>query len=240
MTYLYLIAVAIYFPIGLYADAHVATVGQQDLIGLTTFTFLFVALRFSPASERRQVWVLVCLATLLECFCSLLWGVYRYRFGNVPLAVPWGHGLIYLFALRASRSPFVTAHGQGVRRVAMLCATMWAVAGVTLLPWWIGRWDLGGALLWLILIWFMLRSNTSVYAAAFFVTSALELIATSLGNWRWAVTVPLLGIPAGNPPSGIAAAYCLLDAAAFFLAASLASWRAARAQPPEKQAVTSY
>jgi hypothetical protein len=51
--------------------------------------------------------------------------------------------------------------------------------------------------------------------------------------------VPALAIPAGNPPSGIAAAYCLLDAAAFLLAASLASWRAARIQP-ETQAVTNY
>ena len=57
-----------------------------------------------------------------------------------------------------------------------------------------------------------------VYAGAFVATTILELVGTGFGNWRWADTVPGLGLPQGNPPSAIAAGYCLLDAIVLFLA----------------------
>lgn len=53
-----------------------------------------------------------------------------------------------------------------------------------------------------------------VYLAAFFITTWLELIGTAVGTWRWAAIDPVLGLPQGNPPSGVAAWYCLVDAVA--------------------------
>jgi hypothetical protein len=53
-----------------------------------------------------------------------------------------------------------------------------------------------------------------VYLAAFFITTWLELIGTALNTWSWAVIDPVLGLPQGNPPSGVAAWYCLVDAVA--------------------------
>ena len=50
-----------------------------------------------------------------------------------------------------------------------------------------------------------------VYAAAFYITTILELLGTTLGNWTWAPTDPTGWIAIGNPPSGIAAAYCIVD-----------------------------
>ena len=53
-----------------------------------------------------------------------------------------------------------------------------------------------------------------MYLAAFFITTWLELIGTAVGTWRWAVIDPVLSLPQGNPPSGVAAWYCLVDAVA--------------------------
>ena len=53
-----------------------------------------------------------------------------------------------------------------------------------------------------------------VYLAAFFITTWLELIGTAVGTWKWAAIDPVLKLPQGNPPSGVAAWYCLVDAVA--------------------------
>ena len=53
-----------------------------------------------------------------------------------------------------------------------------------------------------------------VYLGAFFITTWLELVGTTAGTWAWAVIDPASGLTQGNPPSGVAAWYCLVDAVA--------------------------
>ena len=49
----------------------------------------------------------------------------------------------------------------------------------------------------------------------------------AIGTWRWAELGPNFALPAGNPPSGIAAGYCLFDALALRLGPRLLRlWRA--------------
>ena len=43
-------------------------------------------------------------------------------------------------------------------------------------------------------------------------TTALELYGTGLGIWRWSPVLPVLMLPAGNPPTGIGAGYAAMDA----------------------------
>ena len=223
--YTFHITLALYWPILLYADTQIQTLAQQHALGLLTFAFLLVAARFSPRAERRQVWLMVAIATSVELLCSVVWGLYQYRWGNVPLFVPPGHGLLYLFALRATRTPLIVDHGGIVRRVALICATLWAIGGLTVEPLLVGRVDVLGALLWLIFVGLMRRPRALVYAASFFIAVELELVGTGLGNWAWAVAAPGIHLPSGNPPSVIAGGYCVLDAvvskAASFLPAGL-------------------
>ena len=212
--YAFHIALVIYWPVLLYADARVQALAQQYLLGALTFAFLFAATRFSPPSERRQVWLMVGIATCVELFCSVVWGLYRYRWGNVPLFVPPGHGLLYLFAIRAARTPLMASHGRTVGRVALACATVWAIGGLTVGPLVTGRVDVLGALLLPIFVWLMRKPAAVVYAASFFVTAELELLGTAFGIWTWAAAAPVIHLPAGNPPSVIAGGYCIMDAAA--------------------------
>ena len=223
--YTFHITLALYWPILLYADTQIQTLTQQYALGLLTFAFLFVATRFSARTERRQVWLMVAIATCVELFLSLVWGLYQYRWGNVPLFVPPGHGLLYLFALRAARTPLMIDRGRTVKRVALACATLWAVGGLTVAPLFLGRVDVFGALFLPIFVVLMRRPRALVYAATFFIAVELELVGTGFGNWAWATAAPVINIPAGNPPSVIAGGYCVLDAvvskAASFLPAGL-------------------
>lgn len=218
--YTFNIALVAYAPILLYADTRVETLAQQHALGVLTFALLFLATRFSPPNERRQVWSMVGIATCVELFSSLVWGLYSYRWGNVPLFVPPGHGVLYLFALRAARTPLMVNHGRTVGYVALSCATLWAIGGLVVGSF-TGRPDVLGALFWPIFVWLMRKPSAAVYTASFFITSVLELLGTGFGNWTWAAAAPVTHLPAGNPPSVIAGGYCVLDlasakAASFF------------------------
>jgi hypothetical protein len=86
---------------------------------------------------------------------------------------------------------------------------------LTVLP----RLDAAGALCIPLLLAFLWRSRArAVYAGVFLVVAALELYGTAIGTWRWAEELPGLGIPDGNPPSGVAAGYVWFDVMALLLA----------------------
>jgi hypothetical protein len=86
---------------------------------------------------------------------------------------------------------------------------------LTVLP----RRDVAGAVGVPLLLVFLWRSrNRAVYASVFLVVAALELYGTAIGTWRWAPALPGLGIPDGNPPSGVASGYVWFDVMAILTA----------------------
>jgi hypothetical protein len=100
---------------------------------------------------------------------------------------------------------------------ASLAAT-WGVLGLTVLP----RTDAAGALGVPLLLVFLWRSPArAAYAGVFLVVAALELYGTAIGTWRWADHLPGLGIPDGNPPSGVASGYVWFDVMALMIGTRL-------------------
>ena len=179
---------------------------QQSLLGLSAWVFL--ALWLQPRDVRVQVLVLVAVATVLEIIGSIVWGAYRYRLGNLPLYVPAAHGLFYLSALRAASLPIVQRHGRAIVVAVTAFATLYMLRNLTLtLP------DLLGFVTWAIFLRFIFRGTAPVlYAVSFVMTTALELYGTGLGIWTWQPVLPVLMLPAANPPSGIGAGYAAMDA----------------------------
>lgn len=182
---------------------------QQALLGLSAWVFLGIALALQPRDVRVQVIVLVALATVLEVIGSIVWGAYRYRLENLPLYVPAAHGLFYLSALRAAALPIMRRHA----RVPVIAVTVFATAymlrnlAAPPLP------DLLGFVTWAIFIRFIVRGTAPLlYAVSFVMTTALELYGTGLGIWTWQPVLPVLMLPAANPPSGIGAGYAAMDA----------------------------
>jgi len=208
-------------PVALVLDVHTQNLWEQDVLGFLALCVLVFCTRFSSPTERRQVWIMVGVATCVELWSSVVWGIYRYRFGNLPLFVPWGHGLVYLFALCSARTPFMLRHGKLVSKLALGAATAWMAYGLTIEPLVLGRLDVTGAAFFPIFVWFMRKPRAPIDAAAVFVTSYRELIGTNLGNWTWQLYAPVSHIPTGNPPSVIAAGYCIMDFTSLALSARL-------------------
>jgi hypothetical protein len=200
--------------LGLALDRY-ADLGVQLLLGLCAWGFLAMAFVYLTPMERAQTSVVVVVATMAEVTGSILWGVYEYRLGNLPLFVPPGHGLVYLTGLRLSQTRWALARPRAFVGLAIAAVAGWALLGLVAL----GRADVAGALGAAVLVVFLLRGRApAVYAGVFFAVAYLEIYGTAIGTWTWAAELPGIGVPDGNPPSGAASGYVFFDIAAISLA----------------------
>ena len=185
---------------------------QQRNMGLLAWTFLIGLLIGENKEVRMQVIIAVAFATLGEHFASIYMQGYTYRFGNVPAYVPPGHGMVYLTAVALARSGFFLAYARKVAIFVVSTCGAWSIWGISGYP---AQGDQVGALLFCVFLIYLFKGRSPmVYLAAFFITTWLELIGTAVGTWSWASIEPVLGLSQGNPPSGVAAWYCLVDAVA--------------------------
>jgi hypothetical protein len=232
-----LAGVLAYAPLMLWLDARLAQPWPwQYVLGLCTLGALVATARFLPPDERRMAWVCLAVATGWEFLGSQVWGGYRYRFGAIPLFVPFGHGLVYVFAASVAATRIARRFERPFVLSVFGCAVVWALAGVTVLPRLTGRVDLHG-LVWLPLLAYALTTERRLLFAAMFVaTTDIELFGTWFQNWTWLATTPALHVSSGNPPSAIAGGYAVIDGTtmqAALLLQRVAAWLSARL--PSKQ-----
>lgn len=188
------------------------SLAQQNFMGLIAWTFLFGLLIGENKEVRMQVIIAVAFATAGEHFASIYMQGYTYRFGNVPAYVPPGHGMVYLTAVALARSGFFLKYSRRIAAFVVLACGIWSLWGVSGYP---EQGDQVGALLFCVFLIYLFKGRSPmVYLAAFFITTWLELIGTAAGTWKWATIEPVLNLSQGNPPSGVAAWYCLVDAVA--------------------------
>jgi hypothetical protein len=208
------LATAAYFAVVLWLDRYVDE-RQQLLLGAATWGVLLLACRGLPRERVAQVALVVVVASCTEVIGSILWGVYEYRLGNLPAFVPPGHGLVYLTGLRLSECAFARRLPRPFVLSVLAVSLGWTLAGLTVMP----RLDLAGALgavtFAACLLW---GRAPTIYAGVFVAVAALEWYGTAVGTWQWADAIPGLGIPDGNPPSGVASGYVLFDVIAIALA----------------------
>jgi hypothetical protein len=191
---------------------HFATYHEQLALGVLTWLLLAAALTRVTVARRVQTLGVVAFATVGEVTGSLIWGVYHYRLHNLPLFVPPAHGIVYLTGLALARA--LHAHLRALVVTAATIAATWGLLGLTVLP----RRDVAGAVGVPLLLLFLWRSrNRAIYAGVFLIVAALELYGTAIGTWHWARELPGLGIPDGNPPSGVASGYVWFDVMALLI-----------------------
>jgi hypothetical protein len=212
-------------PAYIFAFLAVDTQGQGLQLAIGALTWIVLAAACIPlaAEQRLRVALVVVAATVGEVVGSLLWGVYTYRLENLPAYIPPGHGLVYLGGLGLSVA--LRRHTRLLVGVAAFVATAWGIAGLGFLP----RLDVAGAFGVPLLLLFLWRGrNRAVYAGVFVVVCALELYWTWLGVWTWAEVLPGIGVPDGNPPSGVASGYVCFDVFAVAVGARLVAWNPLR------------
>jgi hypothetical protein len=206
-------AVGLAYLAALLAADHFADYHEQLALGVLTWLVLFGALTRVTLERRVQTLGVVAFATVGEVTGSLIWGVYHYRLHNLPLFIPPAHGIVYLTGFALARTLY--AHARALVIAAATIAATWGLLGLTVLP----HRDVAGAIGVPLLLLFLWRSrNRSIYAAVFLVVAALELYGTAIGTWQWARELPGLGIPDGNPPSGVASGYVWFDVMALLVA----------------------
>ena len=173
----------------------------QTLTNIAVWALFLSWLRRAPPRTQVALTACVVYATLGEIFLSLVWGLYEYRLGNVPLFVPPGHVLLFMLgAIIAARvrdwiAWFVPLAATPL--VFLLFAT--------------GADTLGALLFALFLLCLVFGSARRLYAVMFVLALAMEVYGTWLGNWAWSLEVPWLGLTTLNPPLAAGAFYCVLD-----------------------------
>lgn len=203
--------------LALYLDAS-ANLALQNTMGLCAWFFLGFMLLGESMAVRMQVGVAIAFATLGEYFASVYLGAYIYRFENVPAYVPPGHGMVYLTAVVMARSRLFIDYRQQITWLVLAIGGVWSLWGLLIAE----RGDAGGALLFAIFVYYLYKGRSPlVYLGAFFITTWLEVVGTWSGTWHWVIYDPVLGLPQGNPPSGVAVWYVMVDALALTLAPRL-------------------
>jgi len=183
----------------------------QSALGKCGWVVLTGLLCWESNLVRLQVLIAVLFATAGEHFASGLMQGYIYHFHNIPAYIPPGHGMVYLTAVALARSPLFQQWQCPITWTVFLIMGLWSLWGVTLAE----RSDWMGMFLFLFYVPCVLWGRAPlVYLAAFFVTTHLELIGTALKTWSWVPIDPTFSLPQGNPPSGVAVWYCLVDAVA--------------------------
>ena len=209
----YFIATFTFFCVAvcLISDAN-ASLEKQNALGVCAWVFLIGCLLGENREIRMQVVIAVIFATIGEHFASPFMGGYTYRFENVPAYVPPGHGMVYLTAVALGRSGLFLRYAREIATFVVLVCGAWSIWGIS---GYAEQGDSVGALLYCVFLGYLFKGRSPmVYLAAFFITTWLELIGTAIGTWTWAAIDPVLSLPQGNPPSGVAAWYCLVDAVA--------------------------
>jgi len=211
---------------GLFADQKIEFWGQT-LTNLGVWALFLYWLRRATARTQIALTACVIYATAGEIFLSLVWSVYDYRLGMVPLFVPPGHALLFMLGgIVAARSP-----GWIVWLTPLAAAPF---AGLLLVS---GAGTLDALLfaIFLVCLWF--GRARKLYAVMFVLSLMMELYGTALGNWTWSTTVPWIGLTTLNPPLAAGAFYCVLD---MLVVATVSRWRFAMRVAGDPQRPTGF
>lgn len=196
---------------GLFIDQTVEFWGQM-LANVAAWSLLLHWLQRADADEQIALTACVLYATLGEIFLSLIWGLYEYRLGNIPLFVPPGHAMLFMFGgMLAARA------GNWIVWLTPLAATPFVC--LLLLS---GAGSFDAVLFAIFLLCLRFGRAKKLYAVMFTLSLAMEIYGTWLGNWTWGMTVPWLGLTTINPPLAAGAFYSVLD---MLVVATAARWR---------------
>lgn len=209
----YVIAAFTFFCVAICMTFEVSgSLARQYALGFIALVCLVGFLRGETREVRLQVVVAVAFTTIGEYVASVYMGGYTYRFENVPAYVPLGHGMVYLTSIALARSGLFIKYARVIATTVIVVCGAWSIWGISGFA---DQGDSGGAVLFCAFLVCLFRGRSPlVYLAAFFITTWLEIIGTAAGAWKWAAVDPVFGLSQGNPPSGVAVWYCLVDAVA--------------------------
>jgi hypothetical protein len=174
----------------------------------------FFAMFYKANPRVRTLMIIgVILGFIGEHFFSRILHMYTYRLENVPLYVPFGHGVLYARIFRFSKASIVKKHHKAIESfltlLIVLIATFYLIA----------FFDIFGFLMTIgVFLILLIQPNHKLFFLTMYILVViLEIGGTAFGAWKWPEIA--FGIfeflPSNNPPSGISFFYFLLDIGCF-------------------------
>ena len=111
-----------------------ASLETQNQLGVIAWVFLIGLLVGENKEVRMQVVIAVAFASAGEYFASIYMEGYTYRFENVPLYVPPGHGMVYLTAVALARSRFFLMNAKSLAMLVIVTGGLWSLWGISGIP----------------------------------------------------------------------------------------------------------
>ncbi|MEM9220375.1 MAG: hypothetical protein AAGD25_39370 [Cyanobacteria bacterium P01_F01_bin.150] len=173
-------------------------------LGIAYFSLLLFAL---TPQQRLMALVFVPFSAIGEGIFSLLFGLYRYRLGMVPIYVPFGHAILFSMGLLVSELPAIRDRKESLRPIFI--ALYVAAFGTAIL--WLH--DTLSAIFGLVFLWVLRRKGyNSLYFLMGLFVLYVELVGTHWGCWAWTPhPFNQSWLSATNPPVGAFACYVLAD-----------------------------
>lgn len=167
--------------------------------------YLLVMLRGLSLEQRRMALIFVPFSALGEYIFSLIFQLYRYKFGDVPFYVPFGHAILFSTGLLIADLPIVRAHERQVR-MALLAVHLILFTGALL-----AFHDTLSALFGVLFGMILWRKRARpFYLIMGFLVLYIELVGTFLGCWVWNPN-PWGILHTTNPPVGAFVCYVIAD-----------------------------
>lgn len=208
---LFIAAVFLLFIDGVYFNEHIF---ESQLMLNILMVLAFIAMLYRATPRVRELMIIaVILGFIGEHFFSKFLGMYTYRLENVPLYVPFGHGVLYARIFRFSKASVVKKYHKEVASFLVLVMILVSTIYLIFLK------DVFGFVMTLavfLILW--KRPKDRLYFFSMYVlVVVLEIGGTAYGAWKWPSTA--FGVfeflPSNNPPSGISLFYFLLDIGCF-------------------------
>ena len=176
----------------------------------------FVAMVYRATPKVKELMFYgVILGFLGEYFFSVYLNMYTYRLSNVPLYVPFGHGVLYARVLRFSKASVVKKNHKTVEQFFSVLISLLAITYLVFFN------DIFGFVMTglVFLILWKRPKDRLFFFSMYFLVAILEIGGTAFGCWKWPDTAfgVIDFLPSNNPPSGISLFYFLLDVGCFVL-----------------------
>lgn len=208
---LFIAAVFLLFIDGNYFNEYVFE-SQLMLNILMCLAFVVMLYRANPRVRKLMI-IAVILGVIGEYFFSKVLGMYTYRLENVPLYVPFGHGVLYARIFRFSKASLVKKYHKQIESFLSTIIIIIATIYVLFFN------DFFGFVMtiFIFLILWKRPKDKLFFFSMYVLVVILEIGGTAFGAWKWPNTA--FGVfnllPSNNPPSGISLFYFLLDIGCF-------------------------
>lgn len=208
---LFIAAVFLLFVDGVYFNEHIF---ESQLMLNILMGLAFVAMLYRANPRVRELMIIaVILGFIGEHFFSKVLGMYTYRLENVPLYVPFGHGVLYARIFRFSKASLVKKYHKEIESFLIIIMILVSIIYLLFLN------DVFGFVMtiFVFLILWKRPKDRLFFFSMYVLVVILEIGGTAFGAWKW----PNIGfgvfefLPSNNPPSGISLFYFLLDIGCF-------------------------